>query len=361
MLWVVFAALTAVALASVLWPLIRAPRGVDQREGALAFYKAQTAEIDRDVARGLLAESDATAARAEAARRLIGSSEDKPQRAPRRNAWVIGAFCAVFVPAVALGLYGSVGSPDYADQPLQARLNAAPNQMDLMTAVARIERHLAEHPDDARGWEVIAPVYMRVGRAAEAARAWSKAIQYGGPSAEKYESLGESLAYAASGQINEEARKAFEAALASAPEMPQPQFFLGLAAEQRGDLDKARAIWTQLIEKSPNLSWAGMVREKLAGLSSKGGPDSAPGQAIAALPQQEQQAAIRSMVDGLASRLAQNGNDIEGWLKLARAYTVLQEKDRAQQALTNARKAFSQDAAAQARIDALAHELGLGG
>jgi cytochrome c-type biogenesis protein CcmH len=308
-----------------------------------------------------LADSDAAAARAEAARRLIGSSEDKPQDPPRRNVWAIGVFCALFLPALALGLYEAVGNPGYADQPLQARLNAAPNQMDVMAAVARIEQHLAEHPDDARGWEIIAPVYMRIGRAADAARAWSKAIQYGGPSADKYESLGESLAYAASGQISEDARKAFEAALASAPEMPQPQFFLGLAAEQRGDFDKARAIWSQLVEKSPNLPWADMVREKLAGLSSEGAPDSAAGQTIAALPPQEQQAAIRSMVEGLASRLAQHSDDIEGWLKLARAYSVLQEKDRAQAALANARKAFPQDAAALARIDALAHELDLGG
>ena len=34
---------------------------------------------------------------------------------------------------------------------------------------------------------------------------------------------------------------------------------------------------------------------------------------------------IRSMVDGLAQRLHQDGHDVEGWLRLVRAYTVLQE------------------------------------
>jgi cytochrome c-type biogenesis protein CcmH len=361
MLWVVIAALTAVALASVLWPLVRAPRGVDGRESAVNFYEAQNAEIDRDVARGLLSQEDAAATRAEAARRLIGSADDRPPVAPRRLVWITVAICVLALPVMALGLYGRIGHPGYPDQPLQARLDADPGQMDVMAAVAKIEQHLALHPEDARGYEIIAPVYMRVGRAADAARAWAKAIQFGGPSAEKYESLGESLTYAASGQVTDEALKAFEAASTSAPEMPQPQFFLGLAAEQRGDFDKARAIWARLIETVPNLPWADMVRQKLAALSPQGGPGGASGEAIAALPPQERQAAIRSMVDGLASRLAQDGADIEGWLRLARAYSVLQEKDRAQAAIASARKAFTQDAAALARIDALAHELGLGG
>src|SRR5690606_3555563 len=106
MLWVVFIALTAAALASVLWPLVHAPRGVDTREGALAFYKAQVEEIDRDLARGLLAEADAAAARAESARRLIGAADAGPQGPPRRKTLALAVFCGVFLPAAAIGLYG---------------------------------------------------------------------------------------------------------------------------------------------------------------------------------------------------------------------------------------------------------------
>ncbi len=73
----------------------------------------------------------------------------------------------------------------------------------------------------------------------------------------------------------------------------------------------------------------------------------------------QQQAMIQSMVDGLAARLAQNGNDIEGWVRLVRAYKVLNEVDKARAALATARHDFTGNAAATARIDALAHELGL--
>ena len=46
---------------------------------------------------------------------------------------------------------------------------------------------------------------------------------------------------------------------------------------------------------------------------------------------------IRGMVDRLATRLKDNGNDVEGWLRLVRAYMVLGERDKAQAALVEAR------------------------
>ena len=40
-------------------------------------------------------------------------------------------------------------------------------------------------------------------------------------------------------------------------------------------------------------------------------------------------AMIRGMVDRLATRLKQNGNDVEGWLRLVRAYMVMGDRDKA--------------------------------
>ncbi|MBX9760890.1 MAG: c-type cytochrome biogenesis protein CcmI, partial [Beijerinckiaceae bacterium] len=83
--------------------------------------------------------------------------------------------------------------------------------------------------------------------------------------------------------------------------------------------------------------------------------------AIRGMPQAEQQAAIRGMVDSLAARLQQDGRDVEGWLRLTRAYTVLRERELAVAAIGDARKALADDKAAIGRIDDLAKELGLEG
>ena len=90
-------------------------------------------------------------------------------------------------------------------------------------------------------------------------------------------------------------------------------------------------------------------------------PPAAEAASVAALPADEQQKFIRNMVDGLAERLHQDGHDVEGWLRLVRAYNVLQETDKARAALADARKSLGSDSAALARLDQLAHELGLEG
>jgi cytochrome c-type biogenesis protein CcmE len=58
---------------------------------------------------------------------------------------------------------------------------------------------------------------------------------------------------------------------------------------------------------------------------------------IEALPEAGRMNAIRGMVEGLASRLAQNGQDLEGWLRLVRSYTVLNEPGKARSALIDAK------------------------
>ncbi len=74
-----------------------------------------------------------------------------------------------------------------------------------------------------------------------------------------------------------------------------------------------------------------------------------------------QQAMIRSMVERLATRLAQSGGDASQWQRLIRAYAVMHEADKAREALAAARKALAGDQAAGPGLDALARELGIGG
>ena len=79
------------------------------------------------------------------------------------------------------------------------------------------------------------------------------------------------------------------------------------------------------------------------------------------LPDAARMSVIRGMVEGLAARLAQNGQDVEGWLRLVRSYMVLQESDKARAALIDAKRSLAGDPNAIARIEALARELGLEG
>ena len=380
-LWVIFALLTGVAVFSVLWPLSRSPRGSDRRELDVAFYKAQTVEIERDAARGLIGDDEAGIAKTEAARRLMAAAQrdggiaSVPSRRPVR---LVSLGALAFIPVMALLLYDHVGKPGLPDMPLEARLKAAaPNTaMDIQTAIAKIERHLIEEPGDGRGYEVIAPTYLRLGRPDDAARAYSKAIDILGPTAERLGGLGEAQTYVGNGVVTADAKKSFEQAVALDANSPRPTYYLGLAAQQDGDKAKALEIWGRLVASSPpDAPWLPTVRTRMAELSGETQPEADAKQgmqpslagkadmaaAVQALPGDQQQAMIHRMVDGLAGRLKDNGGDLDGWLRLMRAYRVLNEQDKAKGALADAKRNFAADAAATKRIDDLAHELGLEG
>lgn len=383
MIWFVFAVLTVAAAMSVLLPLARArsSAGVARSEADIAFYESETANIARDLERGIVDVKEAEAARAEAARRLLAIAETSGKSGKSRGARRAAAVLAIATIALAgVGLYAIIGAPGYQDQPLLARRNAPPEQMDIMAALAKIEGHLASNPDDGRGYEVIAPVYMRMGRYADAAKAFGESIRLMGATPERVTMMGEALIFANGGKVTPEAVKIFERAVALDAAFPQARFYLGLGAEQAGDQEKAKDIWSKLLaDAESGASWAPVVRERLDRLGLKiqptgqGGPrgasqdvsqglpqeDSAA--AIAAMPAADRDAAVRGMVDSLAARLANDGNDPAGWLRLVRAYAVLKEPGMAKTALSDARRALAADAAALKGLDELARELGLEG
>lgn len=374
MIWVVFAILTAAAALSVLIPLARAGSAAGAASGRqradVAFFEAESASIARDLERGVIDAAEAEAAHAEAARRLIAAAgDDEPGRTA--GPWsrrIVALASLAFIAVGGVGLYGFIGAPDYPDQPLVARRTAPPDQMDMMAALSKIEAHLAQNPGDGRGREIVAPVYMRIGRYGDAARAWSEAISIMGANAERETSLGEALTFAAEGKVTGEALAAFQRAHALSPDYPQARFYLGMAAEQAGDKARAAELWSALYRNAaPDSPWRPMLAKRLEGIGypvqdgASGAPQGEAAAAIAALPADQREVAIRGMVESLAARLEQNGADPDGWRRLVRAYVVLKEPEKAKAALAKARRALSADADALAGLDAFAREMGLGG
>jgi len=274
LLWSLFALMTAAAVFAVLWPLSRRPENTDPaHEAGLAVYRDQFAEIDRDRVRNLIGEGEAKIARNEIARRLL-AAEDKMNVArksnnstSRRRAAAVLALAGI--PLMAIGLYALLGSPELSGAPLAGRLAALPEQQDMALLVQRVEAHLAEEPNDGRGWEILAPIYLRSGRASDAVKARAEAARLLGVNAERETDLGEALVAEANGVVTADAKAAFARATALDGGHPKARFFLGIAAEQDGRPQAARAIWQKIVDEAPQgAPWLPIVRAALARLQA---------------------------------------------------------------------------------------------
>jgi cytochrome c-type biogenesis protein CcmH len=378
-LWFGLVLMTAAAVLAVLWPLSRRRR--ELRSGSdVAVYRDQLEEIERDRAAGLIADNEAAGAKVEVSRRLLAAADAPAAPAGnaaattrRRRAVAVAALVAL--PLGAVGLYLALGSPLLPDQPLAARLAEARANQSMESLIAQVEAHLAQRPDDGRGWEVIAPIYLRLGRFDDAVKARRNALRLNGDNAERQAALGEALVFGANGVVTAEAKSAFEKAVALDPAHVQARYFLGLAAEQDGDRTRAATTWRALIESAPpDAPWVEFVRGALARVEGAAGASAgAAGAGAGSGPSEEQVAAsselspeqrklmIQGMVDRLAERLNRDGSDVEGWLRLVRSYMVLGQADKARAAAADARRALAGDPNKLRRLDDLVKGLGIEG
>ncbi len=247
---------------------------------------------------------------------------------------------------------------------LAQRARAPDSAQPLDSLLAQVEAHLEKDPTDGRGWSVLAPVLARLGRYDEAVRAYRNSITYNGDSAERRADLGEAIAGAAGGVVTAAAKAEFERAIALNGEAVKANYFLGLAAEQDGRSAEAASIWRTMLAKAPaDAPWRPLLQAALARVGASGaqGPSEDAVAAAKEMSGTDRDAMIRGMVERLAARLKQNGGDVEGWLRLVRAYIVMGDRDKARGALAEARQAVANDAERLRQLNDGLKEIGLDG
>jgi len=353
--WMAAAAMTAGAVVILLRSLFKAG-GVSASGHDSTVYRDQLKELERERAAGQIGDAEAEAARAEIARRLLAAGEAEPvvvlppARPPRRLALGL----AVLLPVAALAVYLVEGTPGLPSQPFASRDQSERGAVQAALAQAQaLEQRLAAAPQDRDGWVELGQRWSDLGEAAKAADAYGRALGLsgGGLSAGGAAGgdptltgrYGEALVGANGGTVTETARAAFEQVLKAAPGDPRARYFLALGNSQAGDDRAALALWQGLMRDSPaDAPWVASVRQHLTETAQRLGLDPAgvipqtlppstsqasgpagPAAAIAGLPPDEQAKAIRGMVDGLAARLQQSPDDLQGWIRLARARSVL--------------------------------------
>lgn len=371
MFWISAIAIALIAALAICLPLIgrkAAPAEIAEPNDA-EVYRDQLAEVERDEKSGLIDGEGAAQARAEIARRLIAVSRGETKRDMTSGRGVligIAAFLCLVMPAGGIALYARMGIPEAPDFPLRARFEAASPDGNIL--IRRVELRVEEHPEDGRGWELLAPIYLGQGRATESVNAWRNAIRILGPDPRRYGGLAEALVVASQGRVNAETREAFAKVLKMVPDDPRARFYLALADGQDGKYDDAVAKLEALKKDSPaDAPWIGVTDDQIARIKAEkeqqakapGNPSEDDVAAAAQLSDTDRMAMIQTMVDSLDSRLKDDPNNFEGWQRLVRSYAMLQQPDKAAEALKRGLAAFPADTDNGKALIAMARELGV--
>ncbi|MCV2868334.1 c-type cytochrome biogenesis protein CcmI [Defluviimonas sp. WL0002] len=395
--WIIAAALAAFVVAT-LW---RASLGGEVSLGSaqhdISVYRDQLAEVERDLTRGVIGAEDAERLRIEISRRILAADRARAEvsdsaRGPRLAVPVVAGLILLGATA----LYLRLGTPEMPDMPMSDRVAAAaelkaarptqeqaeaavPDQLiepdpEFAALMEKLRLSTQEHPDLAEGFRLLATYEARLGNFGNAARAKSRFIALlpeADVRADDYAELADLLIRAAGGIVTADAEAAIGATLARDPANGTARFYAGLMEFQTGRPDHAFTIWRSLLETGPqNAPWIPYLRENIVTVAAMAGVDYAPPAALsgpssadmaaaAEMSAEDRSAMIRTMVEGLETRLSSDGGTPAEWARLIGALGVLGEPERAQAAYEAARTANADDPAAMAEIDAAAERAGI--
>ena len=266
-----------------------------------------------------------------------------------RGARMAALICAGLIAVGSLGIYLVNGEPDMPGQPygdLVERLRTAdPMSLSAQEQEERLRDAIRTDREDVQALGLLGRYLSRTERELEAVALFERALRIE-ETARIYSDLGQALLNLNDGQLTAQARTAFGQANRLDPSMPEPAFFLGVAAFQDGDRAEAARRWADIIEQLPaDDPFRQAIAARAGDLLSRpaGGPgsDGAAPFADAAANGADMDAMIAGMVDSLQARVQAEPDDLSGWLSLARARRMQEQPADARAALSEARNRFA--------------------
>lgn len=396
------ATLVALLLGRAAW---RGAKGVvpTQAQYDIQVYRDQLAEVDRDVARGVIAPEDATRVRTEISRRILAADATGGKASAVSNARPTVAMIAMALLLIggSVALYLKVGQPGYGDLALADRIAFAesmrenrPSQetaeaalppfevpgtlsAEYLSMVDQLRTAVAARPDDLQGHVLLAQNEANIGNFAAAARAQQEVLRLLGDAAtaEDVGDYAELLVLAAGGYVSPQAETALRAVLAQDAEDGRARYYIGLMMVQTGRPDITFRLWDNLLRRGPaDAPWIRPIREQIMPIADLAGvdytmpaigdgggvgPSAADIDAAADMTADERMEMIGGMVDGLSNRLATEGGPPGDWARLITSLGVLGEREQALAVFDNAMQVFAEDDGALDIIRAAGSQAGV--
>ncbi|MFY0596153.1 MAG: c-type cytochrome biogenesis protein CcmI [Cognatishimia sp.] len=366
----------------------------------LQVYRDQLAEVDRDLARGVLSQEDAARVQVEISRRILAADAQVQieSSGSEQNTSItrVGlAFGGALLLLGSFGIYQTIGNPGYPDlgladrkelareslanRPSQAAFEAqlpasAPPDIDpdFAKLLEQLRTAVKERPNELRGFTLLARNEATVQnfKAAYIAQQRVIALKADDASSFDYVQLADMMIRAAQSYVSPEAEVALRAALERDPNNGFARYYSGLMMSQNGRPDMTFRNWRDLLETGPeNAPWIAPIRARIDDLAWIAGVDYTPPaargpsaedvEAADNLSAEDRAEMIQGMVAGLAERLGTEGGTPQEWAQLIGAYGVLGDLDKARIIWSEAQEVFAGSPEALTAIRAAAERAGL--
>lgn len=365
----------------------------------LRVYRDQLKEVDRDLARGVIAHGDAKRIRTEISRRILAADAQQADGGslltqPRLTGYIMAAMVGValiggsFLLYSKLGAFERFGAPVYGDLSLKDRIAEAekaretrpdqataeaslptavapgPFSPDYIALVEQLRETVTIRPDDLQGHVLLARNEAAMGNFAAAYQAQKRVVEIKGDDVRASDLMdyGEMLILAAGGYVSPEAEDALAQALQLDPRNAPARYYYGLMFAQTGRPDQTFRIWEGLLRESPpDAPWIEPIRLQIGDIAQRAGvnyqlpepritpergPDASDVEAAAEISEEDRLAMIEGMVNGLSDRLANEGGPASDWARLIASLGVLGQEERAIAIYTEALEIFAGDDAA---------------
>lgn len=403
----------ALAMTALLGLILLRAHSVGEPPAAydLRVYRQQLSDVDKDLLRGVINESDAQRVRTEVSRRILTADAQLQQQStgtaqPKAASRITVALTAAVLVGGTLALYASLGAPGYGDMGLSARIQAAdiyaqnrPNQAEAeakvpaqaepdlepgyQELVAQLRETAGARPNDAQGQALLAQHEANLGNFTAAYQAKENYIRImnGDLEAQDYGELAELMIMAAGGYVSPEAEDLLDGTLQLDPRNGPARYYYGLLQGQLNRPDIAFRVWADTLRQGPKgAPWITGIESQIEEMAFRAGVDyspisppeapDAPAPALAGpsaedlsaaqdMTMDERQEMIQGMVARLSDRLATEGGSAPEWAQLIGALGVLGDQNRAKAIYAEAKTRFASDPAALARLQEAATLAGL--
>ena len=392
--WIICFVLTCVVGVIVITPLVRPPKETVE-DPQVALYKAQLEEVDRDVAREVIAPEDAERAKTEIARRLIAASGEDHTTTISRFGKPAAIGTGIVLLALSGGIYTQLGAPGYPDLPLKTRIangdefranrpsqaEAEANAPALETpdfpaeyveSIDKLRELVPLRPDEVQGWELLAYHESQMRNYPAAATAQGQVIALKGDDAtvDELTVLADLLAAAADGYVSPQTETIARRILQLDPNNIAGRYYLGAMYDQTDRPDRALQLWRSILDRGAAETFhLALARRFVGDAAVRAGTDYTPPPATEValedvignedLSEDDQSEMIAGMVSRLADRLATQGGPVDQWARLIVAYGVLGQMDDARDILAEARDVFGASDEAMALLDQAATRAGV--